>query len=200
MLDAEDDLSFTHALQALAENIPLLYNDDAVNSLADALFYAQMTAWNAGTNAALAEANHTTATIRSARKCKAKNPARCRYHANEFLNPFKRGKAFLIKTQRGEMDVCFDKKLYDHFMAKDKDRLERAGDLPHAIDAVYLGHKIFFRKDNENRVKFLYPFKENNKHYIMKVIAIKRKKRWQVLTYHRLKDKPGLATRPAGTA
>lgn len=164
MLDAEDDLSFTHALQALADNIPLLYNDDAVNSLADALFYAQMAAWNAGTNATLAEANHTTATIRSARKCKAKNPARCRYHKGRIvsseLHEYSDGmpednslcylypatakkllkKGFSVKDKNNKT-IHFSGIIYNHifFHKRTKARVDRANYLLLAKDTIQNG-------------------------------------------------------------
>jgi len=36
-------------------------------------------------------------------------------------------------------------------------------------------------------LQFLHDFSENGKDYTMKVIAVQKKKQWQVLTYHRYK-------------
>lgn len=190
MLDAEDDLSFTHALHALAENIPLLYNDDAVNSLADALFYAQMAAWNAGTNAALAEANHTTATIRSARKCKAKNPARCKYHKKlpTLLDDHAAFKHFcrrrIIKDKQNR-EIIFGSKLYEHFYKHhDKHRKDRAKYLLFAEDTVASGTPSI-DTTNGRRI-YEKNYKTSSSEFLLKVVCVPYsiKGKQEVLTFY----------------
>ncbi len=206
----------TPNLQALADNIPLLYNDDAVNSLADALFYAQMAAWNAGTNAALAEANHTT-TIRSARPCRAKNPTKCRYHnrhhVSSELHDYSDGmlennslcylypadakkllkKKFSVKDKNNKT-IHFGKLAYNHlfFHKRDKTRDDRARYLLLAKDTIQKGS---ITKDKPNpkynesaRYNYINHYTiDGNPRSCRVTVAEYLTGRREVLTYHLMK-------------
>lgn len=217
MLNAEDDLSFTHSLQSLADNIHLLYNDDAVNTLTDALFYAQMAAWNAGINSVLTEVNRSTPTIHATRKCKAKDPTRCRYHKGRIvsseLHDYSDGipedyslcylypatakkllkKGFSVKDKNNKT-IHFSGIIYNHifFHKRNKDRIDRASYLLLAKDTIQKGtitkEKPRPEYNESARYNYINHYLINDKPRFCRVtVAEFFTGRREVITYHLMK-------------
>lgn len=137
--------------------------------------------WEAGLEAGAAEEpDEISAAAKDPeeRRRIARHAAKVRWHGHV-------KKRVVVKTHRGKRSVTFDNTWEDHFRGSDKDRSDRYRDLPHAMNAVKYGTCRTQNKSGEKRLVYEHAQKGTG----MKVVCVRKRGKWVVLTFHRKKGR-----------